>query len=455
MIFIIDNSGGILKSVPSPVYQGSNLASEIILAGYIPSWLTVTVSFTLPNGVISEEKMMTAGGAFTAEDGTETKVPIYYWTYRVPFSVTEFAGKVIAQFRCRDGNGQITASGAAGFSVTAGSPILAPEKPESTTVEEIFKAIASIALDADAASGNALAAADNAEEAVATANEAKTIAEEADENADTALANANEAKTFAEATKTEVENSLAGMETAIQNISATAGTANTNASNALSAVQTANAEIDAIQTQVFYPDEKPALGSTKLAQSGGIYAAIAEALEKAKAHTNSAVDALTGGGIRFEIVESVDLVVSENIIYLVPVSVGGDSVYDEYLFINGEREKIGSTAIDLSAYSTTVQMNAAINTAISTALASYYTKTETDNLLASYLRKTEAEGLYVKLQTGYGLSQEDFTTEEKTKLAGLTALPTVSTADAGAFLRVNASGVWAAEQIAYAEEVEF
>ena len=77
-----------------------------------------------------------------------------------------------------------------------------------------------------------------------------------------------------------------------------------------------------------------------------------------------------------------------NIIYLVPHSHGEGDIYDEYVWVTvttpgGESyfEKIGNTDIDLSAYSTTAEMNAAIASAISAALASYYTKAETDNAL--------------------------------------------------------------------------
>ena len=93
-----------------------------------------------------------------------------------------------------------------------------------------------------------------------------------------------------------------------------------------------------------------------------------------------------------------------NKIYLVPSPVQvGQNVSDEFITIATEQggttrydwEQIGTTTIDLSGYSTTAEMNAAINTAlavysttdemnaaIATALANHYTKAEIDTALA-------------------------------------------------------------------------
>ena len=74
------------------------------------------------------------------------------------------------------------------------------------------------------------------------------------------------------------------------------------------------------------------------------------------------ISAIIDAGLIIEIVQSVPSRGLANTIYFVPVT-GGTSpnVYDEYMFINGAIEKIGSTEIDLS---------------------NYYNKTPVDNLLA-------------------------------------------------------------------------
>jgi len=75
-----------------------------------------------------------------------------------------------------------------------------------------------------------------------------------------------------------------------------------------------------------------------------------------------------------------------NKIYLVPsTNPQTKNVKDEYITIattdqgttTYSWEQIGSTTVDLSGYSTTEQMNAAIANAIATALANYYTKAQT------------------------------------------------------------------------------
>ena len=70
-------------------------------------------------------------------------------------------------------------------------------------------------------------------------------------------------------------------------------------------------------------------------------------------------------------------------IYLVPSQDAEQgNIKDEYVTLQDGGtyawEKIGSTAVDLSGYSTTDEMNAAI----ASALTSYYTKTQTDTLLS-------------------------------------------------------------------------
>ena len=94
------------------------------------------------------------------------------------------------------------------------------------------------------------------------------------------------------------------------------------------------------------------------------------------------------------------------IIYLIPSAhaVGGN-VKDEYITLSrnegGETiyyfEQIGDTAVDLSNYSTTAQMNAAI----AAALQAYYTKTQVDALIANFITRSvnDLVNYYTKSQT--------------------------------------------------------
>lgn len=115
-------------------------------------------------------------------------------------------------------------------------------------------------------------------------------------------------------------------------------------------------------------------------------------------------------------------------IYLVPADNPKiKNVKDEFITIdNGASaetrytwEQIGSTEIDLSAYSTTAQMNEAIATAI----APFKTEAQIKAIVEAYGYQTTAAAdlKYVEKETGKGLSTNDYTTAEKTKLAGIAA----------------------------------
>ena len=119
------------------------------------------------------------------------------------------------------------------------------------------------------------------------------------------------------------------------------------------------------------------------------------------------------------------------IIYLIPSAhseVG--NVKDEYITLTRNEgsgtiyyfEQIGSTAVDLSGYSTTAQMNAAI----AAALTAYYTKQETDALLAlkqniisdlSTIRSGAAAGATAYQKPSGGIPSTDLTAELQEQIA--------------------------------------
>ena len=68
---------------------------------------------------------------------------------------------------------------------------------------------------------------------------------------------------------------------------------------------------------------------------------------------------------RAEIVDSLPSAGASNILYLVPkTSSESGNVYDEYLYIGGAWELIGSTGIDLSGYVKSSEMHALTNSEI-------------------------------------------------------------------------------------------
>lgn len=91
---------------------------------------------------------------------------------------------------------------------------------------------------------------------------------------------------------------------------------------------------------------------------------------------------------KIEVVESLPVDnISVSTVYLVKDKLSVGDLYTEYIYVNGAWENLGKQTVDLSKYSTTEQMNAAISAAIADLkIGDYYKKTEVDNLL-----KTKAD----------------------------------------------------------------
>jgi len=134
---------------------------------------------------------------------------------------------------------------------------------------------------------------------------------------------------------------------------------------------------------------------------------------KSETYTQAEVNSLIGAITTLNILVVQTLPtqdISTTTIYLVPKQTAGtQDVYDEFLYVNNAWEHIGTTEIDLS---------------------NYYTKTQVDTLLADKVDKV----------TGKGLSAEDYTTAEKTKLSGIS-----DSADAVSWTQVVGSGTKIAE----------
>jgi microcystin-dependent protein len=104
-----------------------------------------------------------------------------------------------------------------------------------------------------------------------------------------------------------------------------------------------------------------------------------------KVETNDLINGIST--LRVMIVDSLPTTnISTNVIYLIKVN--DTSVYEQWMYIGGAWANLGSTEIDLN---------------------NYYTKTQTNNLLAGKVDKV----------TGKQLSDENFTSTEKAKLANL------------------------------------
>lgn len=151
--------------------------------------------------------------------------------------------------------------------------------------------------------------------------------------------------------------------------------------------------------------------------------------KKSETYTQSEVQALVDAVKQFsyEVVTELPTASASTMhkIYLVAASAKTQDAYNEFITLDkGESaqtryvwEKIGDTRIDLSAYSTTEQMNQAIANAI----APFKTESEIKAIVEAYGYETSAHAAatYVEKESGKGLSTNDFTDVLKGKLDGI------------------------------------
>lgn len=207
MVIVIDAAGNILNTIPERVYQGSNLANDIVLVGVIPVQSEITIAFTLPNGVEYEPQLTTRGVA--SFDGKDQ----YYWRYVIPAVITEYAGKVTFDFYVYNGS-QIVATGAGGFLVERGVPGILPATPTADIYQQILQELAKVQ--------------GTSNDALLVAQQAKEIAEGVDGKATEALEKSAEAAAAAEKSAADAE----AAKEAAESISGTAQQALTTAQEA-------------------------------------------------------------------------------------------------------------------------------------------------------------------------------------------------------------------------------
>ncbi len=138
--------------------------------------------------------------------------------------------------------------------------------------------------------------------------------------------------------------------------------------------QTIDSSIEALETKVGNKAE----GDT---QASGLYKLISDT----EAALRSEITSIPKFAI--EVVETLPVDnISETTVYLVKDKESVGDLYTEYIYVKGAWENLGKQTVDLSKYSTTEQMNAAISAAIADLkIGDYYKKTEVDNLLNAYV----------------------------------------------------------------------
>ena len=121
---------------------------------------------------------------------------------------------------------------------------------------------------------------------------------------------------------------------------------------------------------------------------------------KSETYTKDEVDSLVEAKVAFQVVDALPTTGETAIIYLVPLAdPETQNIYDEYMWIGGAWEHIGSTKTDLSDYYTKEETDAKLDTKANA--SNVYSKTETDSKLSS---KADSSSVYTKTETSNLLS---------------------------------------------------
>lgn len=433
MIFIINAQGDIINTVPESVYQGSNNANTIVLAGPISPYTSVTAAFELPFNLTTTEMVMTPGGKFNGTQDLEEDW--YYWTLSVPDTVTAYAGKVQVQFKCYNNSQQVnTANG--GFIVQPG---VAPEEPPEPSSDDFYQQIlAALALKQPIADSTLLPDVptttltktvpnainylygqteglgedkqDKTDNGLETTD--KTVVgaiNEVNEAAQEAVNTANEANTTAEAAE-------ATANAAKQTAEGVAGTANTALQNANNAVNTANqAQQTANQAQQTANGVAGTANEAKqIAEEAETTAGQAVTAAQTAQTTANEAKSIAQGRAQAKVFDTVE---DMNAWLAVPANTATLNVGDP-IYIRAANSPDywwdGTQALEM----------------------------ETDVDLTDVYTKEEADAKFVAQVPGKGLSTNDFTTAEKNKLAGLSnyTLPQATTTALGGVQLAAGSG---------------
>ncbi len=149
MIFFVANDGTVIKSEPSPVYQGSVNTNNIYLVAPFAANMSVAVAFQLPNGVRTSRYLMTPVNEITSVVNKETGQVYSGWKFSMPNEVTQYFGTVKAQFyfysaevvptpSTVEHGGIVTASSTTSFVVEQGVPEILPDAPDADVYETIL-----------------------------------------------------------------------------------------------------------------------------------------------------------------------------------------------------------------------------------------------------------------------------------------------------------------------------
>lgn len=150
MVIITDANGNIqAPTIPENVYQGSNLANEIVFLAPLPQSNQCSITFRLPNGTVTEQQFMTP----------YTDVPSQYdlsaWVFKINKDITALYGQVSFQIRVYgavnvddiDNTTTIVSSCQGTFPVLRGVAPLPSSTPSSSTFNDILTYLSAMSSD--------------------------------------------------------------------------------------------------------------------------------------------------------------------------------------------------------------------------------------------------------------------------------------------------------------------
>lgn len=134
MVIITDAQGNIQSpTIPENIYQGSNLANEIVFLSPLPQSNQCAIKFRLPSGEVTTQQFMTPFTSVPSQYGLNA------WVYRIPVAITQYAGQVTFQVKMYSGTEQVVMSCAGTFPVLKGVAPLPNEVPSTSTFDEILE----------------------------------------------------------------------------------------------------------------------------------------------------------------------------------------------------------------------------------------------------------------------------------------------------------------------------
>ena len=154
MIFFANAEGTMKQIITQPIYQGSSLASEIILIAPFNS-ASATCAFVLPNGVRTTERVMSPVGvnALQGQLKDSDNNNLYVWRFLMDRSITQYAGSLKVQFFIYTAiTNQKIASFTSSLNIQEGVNVNLPTAPEPDTYQEILNQLSSLQLKLESGS---------------------------------------------------------------------------------------------------------------------------------------------------------------------------------------------------------------------------------------------------------------------------------------------------------------